>query len=176
MRINEASPLAALMDTFPYPGRLELIALRPARGAPVVLVEQARLQPGKGLEGDRFAGREQSKRQVTLIQAEHLAVVAGLLQLPGLAPLGSSLFIEEMAARVRRNLVVSGINLLALKGRTFRLGEALLEYTGPCEPCSKMELALGPGGYNALRGHGDITARVLLAGTIGRGDGLIPQP
>jgi MOSC domain-containing protein YiiM len=69
--------------------------------------------------------------------------------------------------------VVSGINVLALKQARFRLGEALLEGTGPCEPCSRMEFALGPGGYNAMRGHGGITARVLASGWIGLGDALV---
>ena len=61
---------------------------------------------------------------------------------------------------------MSGINLLALKGQQFRLGDALLEYSGPCEPCSRMEDILGPGGYNAMRGHGGITARVLTGGPV----------
>lgn len=53
---------------------------------------------------------------------------------------------------IRRNIVVSGLNPLALKGKTFRVGGVLLAYTGPCAPCSKMEKLLGPGGYNAITG------------------------
>jgi MOSC domain-containing protein YiiM len=67
---------------------------------------------------------------------------------------------------LRRNLVVSGVNLLALKGRRFLVGEAMLEGTGPCHPCSRMEEALGPGGLNAMRGHGGLNARVLQGGLI----------
>jgi len=71
----------------------------------------------------------------------------------------------------RRNIVVSGLNLLALKGKQFRIGSVVLEYTGLCHPCSKMETALGPGGYNnAMRGHGGITTRVIEAGEIALGD------
>jgi len=66
--------------------------------------------------------------------------------------------------------VVSGLNLLALKGKQFRIGNVVLEYTGLCHPCSKMETALGPGGYNAMRGHGGITTRVVEAGDITVGD------
>jgi MOSC domain-containing protein YiiM len=58
---------------------------------------------------------------------------------------------------VRRNIVISGLNLLALKDKDFFVGGARLSFTGLCHPCSRMEAALGPGGYNALRGHGPST-------------------
>ena len=112
-------------------------------------------------EFHRFNGGIQSKRQVTLVQKEHLDAIGSLLHR---GPLASEL--------LRRNIVVSAINLLALKDKTFRIGETLLEYSGPCHPCSKMEAELGPGGYNAMRGHGSITARVLEPGDIRLGDSL----
>ena len=98
-------------------------------------------------------------RQVTLIAIEDLAATAAFLGLSEISP--------EV---LRRNLVVRGINLLALKDRRFRVGEALLEGSGECAPCSLMEQALGPGGYNAVRGHGGITARVIEGGEIAIGD------
>ena len=66
--------------------------------------------------------------------------------------------------------MISGINLLALKDKTFQIGEATLEFTGLCHPCGKMERRLGPGGYNAMRGHGGITACVRQAGLVRLGD------
>jgi MOSC domain-containing protein YiiM len=48
-------------------------------------------------------------------------------------------------------VLVEGINLLSLKGKQFRIGEAVFEYSGECHPCSRMEEALGAGGYNAMR-------------------------
>ncbi len=61
-------------------------------------------------------------------QAEHIPVVASLVHRKEITP--------EL---LRRNLVVSGINLIALKGRRFMIGECELEGTGPCDPCSRME-------------------------------------
>ena len=68
----------------------------------------------------------------------------------------------------------SGINLLGLKGREIRVGEALLRVTGPCAPCSRMEEVLGEGGYAAVRGHGGVTAEVIAGGSIRLGDAVMP--
>ncbi|MFC4728054.1 MOSC domain-containing protein [Coralloluteibacterium thermophilus] len=161
-RPHPDSPLGRLLATLPRPGRVEWIGLRPAREAPMRVVDAVVAVVGAGLDGDRYEGRS-GTREVTLIQAEHLPVIAALAGLDALPP--------EL---LRRNLVVSRIPLVALGGRRFRIGTALLEGTGPCDPCSKMEAALGRGGYNAMRGHGGITARVVESGLIRLGDALCP--
>lgn len=152
------------MSRFARPGRVRWIGLRPARGVPVREVERAEAVAGAGLAGDRFKRSSTGKRGVTLIQAEHLPAIASLAQVPALSP-----------STLRRNVVVEGLPLVALIGRRFRIGGALLEGTGPCDPCSRMEEALGPGGYNAMRGMGGITARVLEGGDIALGDAVVPQ-
>jgi len=157
----EPTPLQTLFDTLPQSGKVEWIGIRPARGEAMKALNRVVIVRGTGLEGDRFKGSETSKRQVTLIQKEHLYVIASCLQREAISP---DVF--------RRNIVVSGLNLLALKGKTFRIGDVVLEYTGLCHPCSKMETTLGPGGYNATRGHGGITARVVEGGELALGDNV----
>jgi MOSC domain-containing protein YiiM len=153
------SLLDELLGSLPQRGRVHWIGLRPKRGVAPVSVEMAEAAVGTGLTGDRFTGTAESKRQVTLIQLEHLGVIAALLSRAELDP-----------GLLRRNIVVTGINLLALNGAEFRIGNALLQGTGGCHPCSKMEATLGAGGFNAMRGHGGITARVLEPGSIRVGD------
>jgi MOSC domain-containing protein YiiM len=156
------SELYRLMSQFPRGGRVQWIGLRPAREVDMVEVDAAEAIAGKGLRGDRYMlSNSSGKRGVTLVQAEHLPVIAALSGHEAVAP-----------ATLRRNLVVAGISLVALKGRRFRIGEVLLEGTDGCDPCSRMEAALGPGGYNAMRGHGGLTARILGGGVLRIGDAV----
>ena len=137
------------------------MGIRPARRASMESLDNVSLTTEAGLVGDRYAGRS-AKRQVTLIQHEHLPVIASMLHLDEIEP-----------ALLRRNVCVSGINLLALKGKHFTIGTSTLAYTGLCHPCSRMEEVFGDGGYNAVRGHGGITASVVHSGTIALNDSVM---
>jgi MOSC domain-containing protein YiiM len=157
-----SSPMAVLRETVPQVGRLEAILLRTARRGAVTSTHEAEALVGRGLVGDRRSDRPanpSAKRQVTLVQAEHLEVVARLLGREAVDP-----------ALLRRNLVVAGVNLLALRDGRFAIGDVVLEGSGPCHPCSRMEEALGAGGYAAMRGHGGITARIVAGGVLRVGD------
>jgi MOSC domain-containing protein YiiM len=168
--------LSELTASFPRAGKLEQIHVRPGRRAPTVSLEQVLAVAGRGLRGDHTVDRTRaptaapggSRRQVTLVQAEHLPVIAAML--------GGREAIS--AGLLRRNLVVSGLNLLAARNLfpdrrlLLSIGEARLEVTGSCDPCSLMEQLLGPGGYNAMRGHGGVTARVVEGGTMSVGDAV----
>jgi MOSC domain-containing protein YiiM len=141
---------------------LEAIIVRGDSRADAWRVEATNAIAGVGLADDRLGKRgeaELSTRQVTLIQSEHLPVIAQLARVAEVDPVA-----------LRRNLVISGINLLALKNARLRIGAALLEIVGPCQPCSRMEAAIGRGGYAAMRGHGGWTARVLEGGELRVGD------
>lgn len=149
-----------LFNVFPRPGRVEWLGIRPQRREAVEVVQQIEVSPKKGILNDHYSGQS-GNRHVTLIQAEHLPVVAALTGRAQLEP-----------GVLRRNVVVSGLSLLALKDQTVQIGEAILQVTGQCHPCSKMETALGPGGYNAMRGHGGLTAKILRGGLIRVGDAV----
>lgn len=151
-----------LMNKFSGDGVVAGISVRPERSAPVKRLDSVTALKDKGLDGDRYNSKGGS-RQVTLIQSEHIAAVASFLRQ------------EELDYTLtRRNILVTGINLLALKGKSFAIGSVILEYTGECHPCSRMEEALGEGGYNAMRGHGGITAKVVEGGDIHLGDVIAP--
>lgn len=158
------SAMRELLERVPGAGRLEWIGLAAEKRGEVRRVDEAGLEVGTGLTGDHHGRRGGGKRQVSLIQAEHLPVIAALCGRDDVPP-----------GLVRRNLVVSGLNLYALRDRRFRVGEALLEGTGVCAPCSRMEAALGEGGFQAMRGHGGITARVLEGGAIEVGDAVVAE-
>jgi MOSC domain-containing protein YiiM len=149
---------------------VEAIFVRPDRDVAAESVRTVMALEGRGLAGDRSArgGRAGHKRQVTLIQAEHLPVIGALLGRESID-----------AGLLRRNLVVSGVNLVAARplfrdqSMWLHVGDAVvLSVTGTCDPCSKMESALGAGGWNAMRGHGGMTARIEVGGTIAVGDAV----
>ena len=153
-----AKTLNELMNTLPQQGTVTWLGVRPARLETMVSLDDVQATAGDGLLGDRFSARS-NIREVTLIQGEHLTAIASMLGLAVVDP-----------ALLRRNVVVNGINLLALKAKRFIVGEVVMEFTGLAQPCSKMEVALGAGGYNAMRGHGGITAKIITSGKVRLGD------
>ncbi|MET0795656.1 MAG: MOSC domain-containing protein [Polyangiaceae bacterium] len=151
----------------PQVGRVSWIGVRPVHGAELTALGEVEAIEGHGLRGDvAAAGNLGGNRQVTLMQAEHLPVLAAWTQRAAVDP-GS----------LRRNLLISGINLIALAKLEFRIGaDVVIRGTGACAPCSKMDDTLGPGGFQAMRGHGGITAQVLRGGLIRLDDRVWVEP
>ncbi len=147
-------------------GRVVLLCLAPAGGAPVVTVPAARAVAGRGLEGDRyFLGTGTwlgwPDVQLTLIEEEAVAAVARALGRP-LHP-----------ADLRRNVVTRGVRLAGLIGRRFRLGAVWVEGVRPCDPCGYLEGRVAPGLKAALAGRGGLRARILTTGWICTGDPVV---
>ncbi|PPC86581.1 MAG: MOSC domain-containing protein [Hyphomicrobium sp.] len=155
------SPLGRLLAAPARPGTLMWIGVRPVRKAALVSLSSAELIAEHGIRGDHYETRHNGARQVTLIASEDIAAIASFI---GRETIGPEL--------LRRNLVTRGINLAALKGRQLRVGDAVLDISGDCAPCSRMEDTLGIGGYNAVRGRGGVTARILTGGIVRIGDTL----
>ncbi|MCP4786522.1 MAG: MOSC domain-containing protein [Fuerstiella sp.] len=149
-----------LLFTKEFVGRVEWLGSATVREGKMQTPDRVELVANQGIRGEHHL-RESgtSKRQVTLIQHEHLPMIAGLMGLEAVDP-----------GLVRRNIVVSGINLAALRLQRFRIGETVLKGTGECAPCSRMEQTLGVGGYEAMIGHSGITAVVESGGTVCIGD------
>jgi MOSC domain-containing protein YiiM len=147
-------------------GRVEVIAIAPAAEAPMRIVEQATAHAGRGLEGDRyvtgggtFSNMHARGHDLTLIEAEALEEL--VLPEGPLAP--------EAA---RRNVVTRGIDLNALVGKRFRIGDVDCLGQRLCEPCARLERLTRPGTLRALVHRGGLRADVLTDGVIRLGDAL----
>ncbi|WP_101757006.1 MOSC domain-containing protein [Oceanicoccus sp. KOV_DT_Chl] len=146
------------------PGTLQWIGLRPAHKTDMRLTDHVNALKGLGLEGDhRCSKTPGSARQVTLISTEYIQQIAHFSGIPNIKP-----------ATLRRNLVVSGINLNAMRYQQFTIGDALFEATALCHPCARIERALGRGAVAAMLGHGGLCCKILISGTIKIGDAVIP--
>ena len=141
---------------------IDWIGVRPRRREPLEPVSRVEAVAEMGLRGDHRMGKTPgSGRQVTLISREFVTQIEQHLGKTGLDP-----------AVLRRNIVVAGINLNALRRQQFWLGEALFEATQLCHPCARMEAELGPGGVIAMMGYGGLCTKVLQTGPIAIGDTL----
>lgn len=155
------------------PGTVEAIVVAPQAEAAMHRIKRAVALAGRGLEGDRyfdergtFSNPHGRGYDLTLIEAE---VLDGL-DLPAgrLAP-------ED----ARRNIVTRGIDLNALVGEHFRVGDVECLGQRLCEPCAHLErltAAAGkPGTLRALIHKGGLRADVLSDGEIGVGDEIVPR-
>ena len=154
--------LHPLPRTVDLTGRVELIAVAPQAEAPMQLLDVARALPGRGLEGDRYASNagtfspRASHRpgyELTLIAAE---------------------VVEELTARdarldftsTRRNVLTRGIDVNALVGRDFLIGDVRCRGLRYAEPCAHLERLAGPGLLRPLIHRGGLRADILEEGQI----------
>jgi len=150
-------------------GELSWIGLRPERRAEVVEVGSVQAIAGSGLAGDhRYENTLGSGRQVTLMSEEYVGQIAHFLSLSGEAVVANA----ALARLLRRNLVIKGMNLEALRYQQFSIGGAIFEAGAICHPCLRMEELLGKGGIAAMIGHGGLCLKVVQSGKISVGDAV----
>ena len=145
-------------------GTVETIALAAEAEGPMKEAPSAEALASRGLLGDRYergAGTFSNPNgrgyDLTLVEAEALEELAA----------GG---VELAPAEARRNLVVRGIALDGLIGRSFRIGEVELFGQRRCEPCAHLERLTVPGVLRGLVHRGGLRADVVSGGTIRLGD------
>jgi MOSC domain-containing protein YiiM len=151
-------------------GMVEAIALAEQATADMQVVEHAKAFANRGLEGDRYAAKagtftptNDSIRgyDLTLIEAE----VLDSLSLPD----GSRIAYAD----ARRNIVTRGIDLNALVGRRFRVGDVECLGQRLCEPCAHLERLTTKGALRALIHRGGLRADILSDGEIISGAAIV---
>lgn len=143
-------------------GQVEAIAVRPVDGAPMELVSEIAVRAGAGALRE---GRRSRTRGLTLLSAEAWRDTCDELGI-------------ELPWHTRRaNLLVSGVHLSTLIGRTIEIGSLRLLIHGETKPCGIMDQAF-PGLKNALQANfrGGVHAEVLTDGTLAKGAALYLLP
>lgn len=145
------------------PGKLEWIGLRSERRGEVVVVDQAEAVVDLGLVGDhRMKKTPGSGRQVTIISQEYIQQICQHIGHESIDP-----------RLLRRNLVISGMNMNLLRYQRLQIGEVIIEANALCHPCSRMDENLGKGGAAAMFGYGGLCAKIIQGGRIQVGDAVI---
>ncbi len=146
-------------------GFVERIFVTGEGSAAMQKVEEVKTVENGGIAGDRyyegtgFWTRYGDVCQVTLIEGEHLDEI----EEQGLA---------IKSGQHRRNIVTRGVKLTDLRGKRFRVGEAVLEYDRSRPPCRHVQDLSERGMTRALKNRGGICARVIQAGPIRPGDNI----
>ena len=147
-------------------GTVAGLAVAPAAEAPMRTVPAAAARAGRGLDGDRYAAGAgtfsprapgRPGYDLTLIAEEALDEIAAAGR-----PIAF--------AASRRNVLTRGIDVNALVGRTFRIGDVLCAGRRLCEPCAHLERLSGPDVLRPLIHRGGLRVDVLGDGEIRVGD------
>ena len=146
-------------------GRVEEIFVTTQGSAAMESVEEVETVEGGGIKGDRyyegtgFWAQYGDVCQVTLIEGEHLDEI----EEQGLA---------IKSGQHRRNIVTRGVDLLALRGKRFTVGDVVLEFDRSRPPCKHVQDLSERGMTRALKNRGGICARVIQSGPIRPGDSI----
>jgi MOSC domain-containing protein YiiM len=144
-------------------GRVEGIFISATKGVLPQPVERVAVHAGKGLEGNRYFyadGNAPSGTAITLIAAEALEAFE--------AETGTPL----TAAESRRNVLVRGVDVNALVGKRFRVGDVECEGVELCEPCADLEAMTYPGVVKGMVHRAGLNADLVTDGEIAVGDAV----
>lgn len=148
------------------PGKLEWIGLRSERRGEVLVVDEAEAVVDMGLVGDhRMKKTPGSARQVTIISSEYIQQICQHTGHQSIDP-----------RMLRRNLVISGMNMNLLRYQRLQIGEVIIETNALCHPCSRMDENLGKGGTAAMFGYGGLCAKIIQGGKLRVGDAVVRLP
>ncbi|MEX0331834.1 MAG: MOSC domain-containing protein [Puniceicoccaceae bacterium] len=121
--------------------------------------ESVQCVAGQGIEGDRYFGyKEDFKGQITFISADVADQLQEALALP-----------DFDRSAMRRNVLVSGVDLNTLIGKQFRIGEVVFRGSEECSPCYWMDEAVGKGAHQFLKGNGGLRCRIESTGRLSTG-------
>jgi MOSC domain-containing protein YiiM len=141
---------------------------KPPDDYPLVEVPRIDCIAGHGIRGDRFYDyKDNYKGQITFFSLEIFERLAQHFGLTG-----------KSAGVLRRNVIVSGIDLNELIGEEFSIRGVRLRGTGHCRPCYWLDQAFAPGTEDFLEGNGGLRAEILTDGAIAVGDAqlLLAEP
>jgi MOSC domain-containing protein YiiM len=144
-------------------GSIEHIFVAPEKASPTQEVASVEAIADCGLKGDRYSSAENRRdpgQQITLIEAEQIEKFV--------AETGLSLAPHEP----RRNLVTRGIDLNALVGQRFTIGECEFEGIEPCEPCAMWARNTHPEVVRIFAHRGGLNARIIKGGAISVGSAV----
>ena len=147
-----------------------MVLVSASPSAPMTAVPEVRAVEGRGLEGDRYLSGKgtfspavhRPDHEVTLVESEKIAAFAAASGLP---------FDSAMA---RRNLVTEGVDLNALVGQTFQIGEVVLRGIRLCEPCNYLAKTTYPETLDGLVHRGGLRAQIVRGGVLRVGDAVRP--
>jgi MOSC domain-containing protein YiiM len=142
-------------------GKVEGIYVTPNRGEPTMLVEQAHVVPGKGIEGDRYFNQHETSiadskpgREITLIEMESIEAICredGVIISPD---------------QTRRNIVTRGVSLNDLVGQLFNIGTIQLRGIRLCEPCNYLASRTDPRILHSMAHRGGLRAEIITEGIV----------
>jgi len=154
-------------------GKVVAIVTTGAAGMPMQPVDEATLECGKGLVGDRYYRhdgtfsdklKDSADWEITLIESEQIQ------------RFNESHGLTLPQASFRRNIITSGIGLNEFVSRRFKIGAAVLEGIRLCEPCNHLAKLVHPAVVQGMVHRAGLRARIIKGAVVRPGDDIEECP